>query len=176
MSSVLKKSVFAIAALTASLVLFQSPSYAYGRDDLNGHWGIDGSVITDGTILMGVNRYAPNYEAGIAFGGKFDNSSTARNSFFRLPIFVGLRHFIAEHTVFAYGINGGSTFGRHNGAKINSDVTVGAYVSVEQYVSENVLLRVWIDPYQYENEKKDGVTTSTNSIFSAGGLGVTYLF
>ncbi|MFA6409207.1 MAG: hypothetical protein WCW01_03425 [Gammaproteobacteria bacterium] len=172
----LKKSIIAAAALAASLVLFQSPSYAYGKDDPNGHWGVDGAVVTDGSILMGVNRYAPNYEVGLAFGGKFNNSSTARTSLFSVPVFVGLRSFLAEHTALGYGVNGGVAFGRSAGAKVNSNYTVAPYVSLEQYLTEHVMLRFWLNPYQYEYDKKDGVSTSTNSIFSAGGFGVTYLF
>ncbi|MFA6409208.1 MAG: hypothetical protein WCW01_03430 [Gammaproteobacteria bacterium] len=161
----LKKAAFAIAGLLA----FQTSAYA------KGHWAVEGTVVTSGVVAVDLVRYEKAYEAGVSFGGKFNNSSS-RTSMFSAAVFGGLRYFIAPKTVFVYGISVASLFGRDNGAKINASYSIAPYISVEQYLSEKVLVSVWIDPYQYQYDKKDGVCTSTNRIFNAGGLGVSYLF
>jgi len=168
-----KKYVLAVAAG----VLFAQPC-VYAQDaksDMQGHWGIEGSVVTTGAIGVNLVRYEHAYEIGAGIGGSINNSSSITNVF-TVTLFGGLRNYLAENTVFAYGLDFGTKFGRDSGATINSAFSTGPFVSIEQYLTPHFMASVWINPYYYDYEKKAGVGKTTNRFLSAGGVGFSYNF
>jgi len=164
-----------ILAITAAALFVPSVYAQSARSDMQGHWAIEGAIGTSGTVGVNFSRYEHAYEFGAGIGGVVNNSSS-RTSLFTVSAYAGLRNYIAENTVFAYGLNLGTKFGRDSGDKVNSVVSTGPYVSIEQYLTEHVVASVWINPYYYEYEKKAGVGKSTNRFLSSGGVSFSYHF
>lgn len=153
-------------------------SFAYAASSSNtdiSQYGIQGSIATGGNFGIAVVHYTNNTELGLAGSGSVNNPNDD-NKTFTVVFFAGLRKALGEQTYFAYGINTAGTFGRLDGENIQSDYAVGPYISLEQMLTPHLILTGWILPYQYQHEKTNDISTSTNRIFAAGGIGIAYLF
>jgi len=173
-----------LLGMAIALSLYQTCGYAQDAtittyDD--GHWALQGMVTkmgSDGAAAgLGVLRYEKNYEVGLDFNAHFNNASdeTRQTS---VGLLGGLRYWLTPQTVFAYGLNLGTQFGKDEGKTISFSGIVGPYVSIEYYLSKQVLLSAWINPYLFEYDKYQGDMGSitTHHIFNTGGLGISYLF
>lgn len=136
---------------------------------------LQGSISTGGNLGVGLIDFTEKTELGISVSGKMNNASKQTKTITPV-IFGGLRKALGENTYFAYGVDFASIFGRDQGQTINSDYSVGPFVSLEQMLTTHVMLTGWILPYQYQYQKKAGLSTSTHSFFGAGGIGINYLF
>ncbi len=139
------------------------------------HMAIQGALATGGTLSIGVVRYAPTTEIGVTVSGSVNNAPHTTQTLTPV-IFAGVRKALLDRTYFAYGINFADTIGHQYGLTINADYQVGPYLSIEQMLTTHVMLSGWINPYQYEYQKIGGISTTTNGIFSAGGIAINYLF
>lgn len=137
-------------------------------------YAIETSITTGGNVSVGGDVYTKNFEAGIFGGGKISNGDS-QTRLFTPGGFVGLRKFLCNTTVFAYGLDASTTFGKDSGKVIHYSYTVGPYVSLEQIFTDHIMLAVWYNPYLYTLEKKAEVITRTHN-FGAGGIGIKYLF
>jgi hypothetical protein len=136
---------------------------------------IQAAMATGGLLGIGVVDYTQQTEIGATLSGTYNNASNQTKTITPV-IFGGLRHCLSENTYFAYGIDLAGTYGKDNGAHIESDYGIGPYISLEQMLTHHVMLAGWIQPYQYQYVKKDNVSVSTNSYFASGGLAINYLF
>lgn len=170
-----------ILAIATSVALTHSCVYAAdikNTDNTVGRWGIQGVVTAaGGSGNTGVDfiRYEHAYEIGAGISNTFNNSSAKSNDF-NISTFVGLRHYITNNTVFAYGLNLSTDFGKSNGQNIKSSFGAGPYVSIEQYLTSHVVVSAWINPYYYNYLKTTNTSTSTNRFLNSGGIGIAYLF
>jgi hypothetical protein len=149
-------------------------------------WAVQGNIVTGGLFGIGLTRYTNSTEMGVTVAGTI-NDADAETRIFSPAIFGGLRKPLFDNTYFAYGIEAAANFGREDGYKISSDYSVGFYISLEQQLTPNLLLTGWIDPYNYRHQKldydcdhhfcfMDDTSVSTHSIFSAGGVALSYFF
>jgi len=138
-------------------------------------WGAQIAATSGGNISPGFVRYAPNYSAGITASANLDNNEDDRT--FSVEIFGGPRYLLLPATYFAYGLEVDSEFGKKHDKTIEASYAVGPYVGIDYYFSTHVLISAFISPYTYQYERlKDESSTSTNKIFSSGGIGLSYLF
>lgn len=135
---------------------------------------IQSAITTNGNATIGLVLFAPKYELGVFGGGKIiDNNN--KTELFTPGIFGGGRYFITNSTIFAFGLDLRGKFGKDNGQNIKQYYGIGPYVSLEQMLTDHVMLSIWYDPYFYEYEKTSKETTNTHN-FGSGGLGLEYLF
>ncbi|MDF1645846.1 MAG: hypothetical protein P1U61_02540 [Legionellaceae bacterium] len=134
-----------------------------------------GSDVIATSFGIGIARYTPKTEIGVTASGHVDNAPLITQTVTPV-IFGGLRKALGEHTYFAYGFNYIETFGHAKGLTINMQYEAGAYISLEQLLTNHIMLSGWIMPYQYDHVKIGGITTSNNEVFSAGGIAINYLF
>lgn len=163
---------FHTLVLTASLLGIVSTSCAAQCCD---RLAIQGAMATGGNLSIGVVDYTERTELGLTLSGNYNNASHSTKTITPV-IFGGLRQNIWNRTYFAYGLDLVGTFGRNNGQRINSDYAIGPYISIEQMLTCHVMLAGWIQPYQYQYQRIGGVSTTTNSFFSTGGIAINYLF
>ena len=149
-----------------------SATYADNNLFANSRFGVQGAITTDGDIGIGVVNYSEMYEMGFTLSGSVSNNNTNSVS---PSIFAGLRKPLLEHTLFAYGLNGGATFGETANVDTRS-YEVGPYISLEQELTHSLLLSGWINPYAYGYQKTGGTSTTTNNFFNTGGISLTYFF
>ncbi len=134
-----------------------------------------GSDLIATSFGIGIARYTPTTEIGVTASGHVDNAPL-RTQTVTPVIFGGLRKALGENTYFAYGINYIETFGHSEGLTIDLQYELGAYISIEQFLTNHIMLAGWIMPYQYDHVKIGGMTTANSEIFSAGGIAINYLF
>jgi hypothetical protein len=135
---------------------------------------IQTALTTGGNATIGLVLFAPKYEIGVFGGGKIINNNS-KTELFTPGAFAGGRYFITNSTIFAFGLDLLGKFGKDNGENIQQYYGIGPYVSLEQMLTYHVMLSIWYDPYFYEYEKTNKVTTTTHN-FGSGGIGVEYLF
>lgn len=164
------------AILLCAAIAVSSTVYAQDGQNVNsGQFALGGSVATGGNVGIEAVYYGDWAELGLGLSGQYDNASQQTKTITPV-VFAGLRTQLADNTFFAYGVNGSDTFGRDSGDHIDANYHVGPYVSIEQQIVKHVLLSAWVNPYNYEYEKKGGVSTTTNRFFGSGGLTLSYLF
>ena len=164
--------MFLRAFISTGLLLMTSVASADDKDTT--HLAIQGALVTGG-MSIGIVRYTPTTEIGVAVSGSVNNAHYATQTF--TPVaFAGLRKLLGEQTYFAYGINFSDTIGHQSGLTINADYQVGPYISLEKMLTTHFMLSGWINPYQYEYQKIGGISTSTHAIFNAGGISINYFF
>ncbi len=135
------------------------------------HAAIQGAISTGGNLGIALANYSERTEIGLTLSGKTNNKGTG----FVVPaLFAGIRHEIGQSTYFAYGIDLASKFGEDGGRHVDANVQVGPYISLEQALTNRFLLVGWIEPYTYEYEKLNGYSTTTQRVFGAGGIGISY--
>ena len=162
--------------ISASLLAMMSVASADAMLNMDStRVAIQGALVTEGDLSIGAVLYAPTVEIGITVSASLNNARYETKTFTPV-IFAGLRKSILEHTYFTYGVDFADTIGRQNGLTINSEYQIGPYISLEQMLTSHLMLSGWINPYQYGYQKIGGVSTSTNGIFSAGGIALNYLF
>jgi hypothetical protein len=170
------KGTFMKISLILSVILAGIPALAPAEQTGNSpQLGVQAVIATGGSIGMGPVRYTEHTEMGLTVAGTIDNAD-AQTKLFVPDIFGGWRKALGEKTYFATGLDVLGKFGRDAGEAISADYLAGPYISVEQYLTPHLLLGIWVDPYTYEYADKAGTKTSTNNIFSNGGLGISYLF
>lgn len=150
--------------------------YQFMEDYLCGHqFAVQAAIATGGNFGIGIADYTQTTEIGLTISGS-TNNAPFETKIITPTLFAGLRNSLMEHTYFAWGLNLTNTFGTINGSHIDSDLQVGLYISLEQMLTNHLMLVGWIDPYQYSYQKLAGLGVTTNQFFSAGGLGFNYLF
>lgn len=150
--------------------------YAQDQTDCNvHHLAIQGVIVTNGNIGAGVAYYSDKAEVGFTVSGTINNRSQ-ETKLITPALFGGLRMALSDKTYFAYGLDLATKIGKDSGKTIQSDWFVGPYVSLEQMLTQHVLLSGWVNPYSFEYEKTSGSSTSTHNIFGSGGLAISYLF
>jgi len=165
---------FACALLGASALAYacDNPNNITPQDRTR--FAVESAIVTGGTVSLGGDVYTKGFEAGLSGGGKISNGDS-QTRLFTPSAFVGLRKFLTNSTVFAYGLDASTTFGKDSGKKINYSYSAAPYVSIEQFLTDDVMLGVWYNPYQYTIEKKAGEITRTHD-FGSGGVALKYLF
>ena len=161
--------------VSACVVMFSSMTYAAGMQANDGRYAVQAAIVTGGNFGVGLVHYTSSTEIGATVSGKFNNASN-RTALFTPAIFAGFRKPLGERTTFAYGLDLASKFGQDEGQHIDENIQIGPYISLEQALTNNLLLVGWIEPYTFEYEKKAGSSTTTQRLFGAGGLGLSYLF
>lgn len=136
---------------------------------------VQGAISTGGNLSIGLVDYTEKTEIGVTISGSVNNARRETRTVTPV-IFGGLRNNIWNNTYFAYGLNVVGTFGREHGQRIQSDYQGGPYISLEQMLTCHLMLSGWILPYQYGYVKTGGSSTTTNSFFNSGGIGLNYLF
>ncbi len=143
------------------------------------HIAVQSALATEGggraALGIGIVRYAPKTELGITASGSINNAQNQTKTVAPV-VFGGLRNELGKRTYFAYGVNFINIFGRLNGLEINRFYEVGPYVSLEQMLTNQIMVSGWIQPYQYDYEKVGGILVSCHEIFTAGGIALNYLF
>lgn len=137
-------------------------------------FAIQGTISTKGNIGLGITHYTEQTEIGMTFSGLVDNNGHEQTKIFTPVLYAGFRKPLAENTYLALGLDMASAFGRDEGKHIDADIQIGPYLALEQELTSRLLLVGWIDVYNYEYLKEDGVSISTNRIFASGGLGFSY--
>lgn len=177
----LKKSLL---GLVVAFSLYQTCSYAQDTNVTaydDGHWALQGMLTkmsSDGAAAgLGGIRYEKNYEVGLDFNANINNAGDVTRQV-SVGLLGGLRYWLTPQTVFAYGLSLGTQFGKDEGKTISFAGIVGPYVGIEYYLSKQVLLSAWINPYlfEYDKYKGDDSSISTHHIFNTGGIGISYLF
>lgn len=168
-----KVSVFALSLLISPLA---HSEYSFAEDYFCDHqFAVQSAISTGGNFGIGIVDFTQTTEIGFTISGSINNAPLETKRITPV-IFAGLRNSICEHTYFAYGFSLNKTFGSINGNQINSDLEAAFYISLEQMLTNHIMLVGWINPYQYEHRKLAGVDVTTNQFFSTGGLGINYLF
>ncbi|MBA2654989.1 MAG: hypothetical protein H0U71_08015 [Gammaproteobacteria bacterium] len=160
--------------LLLSFLFFAVPAQAYTCYDY-GRLAIQGSLVTDGNLSIGITHYTEQSEIGVYASGLVNNAC-CETRIFAPGIFAGFRKNICECTYFAAGIDFVSVFGTENCCHIDADYTVGPYISLEQKLTSHLLLIGWIQPFSYQYEDKCNCTVATNRFFASGGIAMSYLF
>lgn len=168
----MKSKIFSMCCLIALSSLVHANGIV---ETHSGHPAIQGSIATNGNVSAGVAYYTETTEIGLLVSASINNASS-QTKLFVPAFFAGFRKTLLDNTYFAYGLDLATKVGRESGEEINSYIAVGPYISLEQALTKHFLLVGWIEPYSFEYEKKCSVSTSTNHIFSMGGLGISYLF
>ncbi len=164
-----------IAAICCSLTL-SSSAFAftiYDRIALQGSLSASNGQAYTG---FGIVDYGRWFELGMNLAALTKNSSSSSKLF--LPsAFGGFRYPMKERTYFAWGLNYASKLGKESGQHIKSDYSAGPYISLEQWLTYNIMLVGWINPYKYEHEVTQGnVVTTGHQFFSSGGIAINYVF
>lgn len=136
---------------------------------------VQAAIATGGNLSIGIADYTERTELGATISGTMNNASAQTNNV-TPSLFAGLRYALREATYFAWGLDLTDTFGTQNGGHIDADYQVAPYISLEQMLTKNLMLSGWIQPYQYQYEKISGNSTTTQSFFNGGGIGLNYLF
>lgn len=168
-----KISILAISLFTGSLTHAQ---YDFMQDYLCGHQlGIQAAIATGGNFGIGFVDFTDVSEIGFTISGSINNAPFETKRVTPV-VFAGLRNALCERTYFAWGLDLARTFGTLDGDHVDSNIQAGFYISLEQMLTNHVMLTGWIHPYQYSYLKLAGVGVSTNDFFSTGGIGFNYLF
>lgn len=168
------KCIFFITTMFLNILSLNLFAYQY-EDWCSGRFAIQGAMATGGNLGIGVVHYTEITEFGLTISGQINNSHHSTKT--ATPVvFAGLRNSLCEGTYLAFGLNFANTFGVDHGKKIKYDISGGPYVSLEQMLTYHLMLVFWIDPYQYNYQKIGKESTSTQSFFSTGGIGLNYLF
>lgn len=168
-----KISIIAISLFTSSLAHAQ---YEFMEDYLCGHqFAIQSAIVTGGNFGIGIVDFTDVTEIGLTISGSI-NDAPFETKRVTPVIFAGLRNALGERTYFAWGLDLNRTFGTLNGNHVDSNIQVGLYVSLEQMLTNHVMLTGWVNPYQYTYLKLANNGVSTNDFFSTGGIGINYLF
>ncbi len=138
-------------------------------------WAVQGTFDVANKLFIGISNYTNYFEWGVSAGGKI-TSQNIKSSNVTPFWFADLRAHLANNTVLAYGFDGSFTFGENNGHHINSDWVVSTRIALEQYLTQSVILTGWINPNCYIHTREGGVTNTVNTIFSTGGIALSYVF
>lgn len=158
--------------------MFSSSLYAFTKWDriaLQGNLQVSNGNAYTG---FGIVDYGRWFELGANFGGLVSKGD-GQSKVFLPSAFGGFRHLLSrcDCTYFAWGLNYSSRLGQDNGRHIKSDYGVGPYISLEKWLSYNILLVGYINPYRYEHEViKNGPRITSNQYFTSGGIAVSYVF
>lgn len=159
-----------------SLNLFANQIDECCSEYCSGRFAIQAAIATGGNVGIGLVHYTENTEFGVTAAGQINNARFSTKVVTPV-IFGGLRHSLCDGTYLAYGLNFANTFGKLNGERIKYALSGGPYISLEQMLTHHVMLVVWINPYQYGYQKIGRHSSvTTQSFFSAGGIGLNYLF
>jgi len=174
-----------VIAATTGLVLFSQVCFASTNTTLpsssdlslpSSRIAIQGALITGGIFSLGLEQFTDKTEIGASVSGSINNQSSPTKTVTPV-IFGGLRQALCDRTTyFAYGVDLAGTFGEDHGQHIKADYAVGPYISLEQMLTDHVMLAAWIQPYQFEYKKVGASSVSTQSFFSTGGIAINYLF
>lgn len=173
---VLRKSKISIFAISLSASVLAHAQYEFMEDYLCGHqFAVQAAIVTGGNFGIGIVDFTDVTEIGLTISGSI-NDAPLETKRVTPVIFAGLRSALGERTYFASGLDLNRTFGTIDGSHVDSNIQVGFYISLEQMLTNHVMLTGWINPYQYTYLKLAGVGVSTNDFFSTGGVGINYLF
>jgi hypothetical protein len=136
-------------------------------------WGIQGSMTTGGEFGIGVADYTRTTEFGINFAAAFYNSHYGNASTFTPAFFGGFRKALTPKTFFAFGLDAAVNFVKPGGESTKTGWFAGPYISLEQMLTNNLMLTGWINPYSYARNADDSY--SVQSVFASGGIGLSYL-
>lgn len=158
--------------ITLALLSCFNLSYAYTNAT---GLAVQGVLVTGGNLAIGLVNYTANTELGFTLGASWDNKSQSTQLF--IPaLFGGFRQQILEHTYFAFGLDIAAKFGEINGQHIDTAISGGPYISLEQSLSSRILLTGFIQPYSIDYEKLAHSSTTTQHFFSTGGIALSYIF
>lgn len=139
-------------------------------------YGIEFAMNTGGNLAFGMVGYGYYYEYG-AVGSITIIDGENDSQIYSPGIFVGGRYHLCIRTILACGIDFAANFGKKDDRDIQKDLITSAYISFEQILSRHVLLSFWINPYQFEYQKLEGLKPlNVHSICSSGGIAIAYLF
>lgn len=139
------------------------------------NWAIQSSIIFDGFFSVGLLRYTENYSTGI-FASSSINDAPNKTQVVTPGWFGGPRFRIYDGTFLAFGVDVFAQLGRILGEQIDGSYGLGPYISIEQYLTPNLILAAWIHPYFFDHQQRANVATDVNRIFNSGGFGLSYLF
>lgn len=173
--SLFTSTALALTVISATLSAYQYSNSCCNEAPCTGRFGIQTALASGGNLGIGLTYYTENFEFGITASGHINNARHSTKT--AIPvIFAGLRQQLCNGTYFAYGINALGTFGHIEGKKIKSDYAVAPYISLEQVLTPDLILVLWVDPYNYHHQKLGCRSTTTQSFFSTGGIGLSYLY
>lgn len=172
----MKKGIFAIACCS---FIFSSSLFAFTKYD---RIAVQGSLSANNGQAytgFGIVDYGRWFELGTNLAGIVSNGRS-KSQLFLPSAFGGFRYPIRDCAYFAWGLDYSSKLGNDAGQHIRSDYSVGPYISLEKWLTYNILLVGYINPYRYEHEVRKaniGYTTeNTHQFFSSGGIALSYVF
>ena len=165
----------ALTVISTTLSAYQYSNSCCSEDSCAGRFGVQAALSTGGNTGIGLTYFTEDFEVGITASGHINDARHSTKT--ATPVlFAGLRQQLCNGTYFAYGITALGTFGHIDGKKIKSDYAVAPYISLEQMLTHDLMLVLWIDPYNYHHQKLGSHSTTTQSFFSTGGIGLNYLY
>lgn len=147
---------------------------------------IEPTIGSEGVFSIGLTGYSYYFEGGLSIGGEMVRGDS-KYSIASPAIFFGGRYHIFDKTIFAYGLEFSASFGKitqtnytwrhHNNTNDFYILRAAPYISFEQFLSNHVMLVMWIDPYSFGYEKIEHTSSyKIHEFFRTGGIGLAYLF